>query len=70
MNLDDKMYIAHMIPHHQVAVDMSKVLLKNTKNDFMIYLANRIIISQNAEIILLNDMLNKKRYSLQSTLII
>lgn len=70
MKLDDKMYIKHMIPHHQVAVDMSKVLLKNTKNDFMIYLANRIIISQNAEIILLNDMLSKKRYSHQSKLII
>lgn len=70
MKLDDKMYIKHMIPHHQVAVDMSKVLLKNTKNDFMIYLTNRIIISQNAEVILLNDMLSKKRYSHQSKLII
>ena len=30
MNLDDKMYIKHMIPHHQVAVDMSKKLLQNT----------------------------------------
>ena len=70
IKLDDKMYIKHMIPHHQVAVDMSKVLLKNTKNDFMIYLANRIIRSQNAEIILLNDMLSKKRYSHQSKLII
>ena len=70
MKLDDKMYIKHMIPHHQVAVDMSKVLLKNTKNDFMIWLANRIIRSQNAEIILLNDMLSKKRYSYQSKLII
>ena len=70
MKLDDKMYIKHMIPHHQVAVDMSKVLLKNTKNDFMIYLTNRIIRSQNAEIILLNDMLSKKRYSHQSKLII
>jgi uncharacterized protein (DUF305 family) len=70
MKLDDKMYIKHMIPHHQVAVDMSKVLLKNTKNDFMIYLAYRIIRSQNAEIILLNDMLSKKRYSYQSKLII
>ena len=39
MELNDKMYIMHMIPHHQVAVDMSKVLLKNTSNDFMIYLA-------------------------------
>ena len=70
MKLDDKMYIKHMIPHHQVAVDMSKVLLKNTKNYFMIYLANRIIISQNAEIILLNNLLSKKRYSQQSKLII
>ena len=69
MKLDDEMYIKHMIPHHQVAVDMSKVLLKITKNDFMIYLAYRIIRSQNAEIILLNDMLSKKRYSYQSELV-
>ena len=59
MELDDEMYIKHMIPHHQVAIDMSKVLLKNTKNDFMIYLTYRIIRSQNAETILLNDMLSK-----------
>ena len=59
MKLDDKCIIKHMIPHHKVAVDMSKVLLKNTKNDFMIYLANRIIRSQNEEIVLLNDMLSK-----------
>ena len=57
MKLDDKMYIKHMIPHHQVAVDMSKKLLKHTKNDFMIYLAYRIIRSQQDEIILLNDLL-------------
>ena len=71
MKLDDEMYIKHMIPHHQVAVDMSKVLLKNTKNDFMIYLANRIIRSQQEELILLNDMITiEKRYSYQSNLII
>jgi uncharacterized protein (DUF305 family) len=69
MKLDDEMYIKHMIPHHQVAVDMSKVLLKNTKNDFMIYLANRIIRSQQQELTLLNDM-TSKRYSHQSHLII
>ena len=70
MKLDDQMYISHMIPHHQVAVDMSKVLLKNTKNDFMIYLANRIIRSQQEELILLNDMKSKTRYSHQSNLLI
>ena len=34
MELNDKMYIEHMIPHHQVVADMSKVLLKILK---MIY---------------------------------
>ena len=48
--------------HHQVAVDMSKVLLKNTSNDFMIYLAYRIIRSQQNEIILLDNLLKKSTY--------
>ena len=63
MKLDNEMYIKHMIPHHQVAIDMSKKLLKNTKNDFMISLAYRIIKSQQEEIIMLNDTLkSKNRY--------
>lgn len=67
MKINDEMYIKHMIPHHQVAVDMSKKLLKNTKNDFMINLAYRIIRSQQEEIILLNDLLNKNNINYQST---
>ena len=69
MNLHDKMYIEHMIPHHQVAVDMSKVLLKNTKNDMMIYLAYRIIQSQQEEIVLLNNLLQKENIKLDSDMI-
>jgi uncharacterized protein (DUF305 family) len=46
-----------MIPHHQVAIDMCKILLKHTKSDFLIYLAYRMIREQEAEIILLHDML-------------
>ena len=57
MKLDDIVYIEHMIPHHQVAVDMSKILIKNTKNDMMLFLAYRIIKSQQDEIIMLNDYL-------------
>jgi uncharacterized protein (DUF305 family) len=53
----DKEYILHMIPHHQVAIDMCKMLLKNTKSDFLIYLSYRMIRAQEAEIILLNDLL-------------
>ena len=53
----DKEYILHMIPHHQVAVDMCKMLLKTTKSDFLIYLSYRMLKTQEAEIILLNDLL-------------
>ena len=74
MKLDDLKYIEHMIPHHQVAVDMSKVLLKNTSNDFMIYLAYRIIRSQQSEIIILTDLYknlkNKSAYKHKSKLIV
>ena len=69
MKLDDAMYIHHMIPHHQVAIDMSKVLLMNTKSDMMIYIAYRIIRSQNAEIIILNDFLKKSTYRHKSDLL-
>ena len=69
MKLNDNMYIKHMIPHHQVAVDMSKVLLKNTNNNFMRYLANRIIRSQQAEIVILDNILNKSSYKYNSNLL-
>jgi uncharacterized protein (DUF305 family) len=55
--ITDKQYILHMIPHHQVAVDMCKILLKHTKSDFLIYLAYRMIRGQESEIVLLNDLL-------------
>ena len=41
-NMTDAMYIQHMIPHHQIAVDMSKKILKTTNNDFIIDLAYKI----------------------------
>ena len=68
--LDDKAYLEHMIPHHQVAIDMSKKLLKNTKNDFMIYLCYRIIRSQEEEVVMLNDILQSNNYKWQSNLIL
>jgi len=53
----DTQYIHHMIPHHQVAIDMSKILLKHTKNDFLTNLSYGIIRGQESEIILLNNLL-------------
>lgn len=70
MHLDEKMYIEHMIPHHQVAVDMSRRLLEHTKNDFMITFAYRIIKSQQKEISYMNNLLtNMRGWSWNSELI-
>jgi uncharacterized protein (DUF305 family) len=55
--LTDKQYILHMIPHHQVAIDMCKMLLKHTKSDFLIYLAYKMIREQESENVLLSDLL-------------
>ena len=57
MKLSDKSYLEHMIPHHQVAIDMSKRLLKHTKNDFMISLCYDIIREQEYEILKMNELL-------------
>ena len=71
MNLNEKMYLEHMIPHHQVAVDMSKTLLKHTNNDFMIGFAYRIIRSQQDEINYMTQLLqNLKGWSWTSDLIV
>lgn len=70
MHLDEKMYLEHMIPHHQVAVDMSKRLLQHTSNDFMITFAYRIIRSQQEEISYMNNLLaNMRGWSWNSKLI-
>ena len=49
-NLSDKEYLEHMIPHHQVAIDMSELLLKKTKNPSMMLLCREIIRKQGYEI--------------------
>jgi uncharacterized protein (DUF305 family) len=49
-----------MIPHHQVAVDMSKKKLKTTNNDFIIDLAYKIIHNQQLEITNLYYLLKSK----------
>ena len=49
-NMTDAMYIQLMIPHHQVAVDMSKKILTTTENDFIMDLAYKIIHNQQLEI--------------------
>jgi hypothetical protein len=67
-NMTDEMYIQHMIPHHQVAVDMSKKILKTTTNDFIIDLAYNIIRAQQLEIFNLYN-LSKSKYMFESNII-
>ncbi len=46
----DKMFIEHMIPHHQDAVDMAKLALEKSKREEIKRLSNEIIKAQNSEI--------------------
>ncbi len=46
----DKMFIEHMIPHHQDAVDMAKLALEKSKRDEIKKLSGEIIKAQNTEI--------------------
>ena len=67
-NITDAMYIQHMIPHHQVAVDMSKKILQITNNDFIIELAYKIIHNQQLEISKLY-YLSKSKYIVKSNIL-
>ena len=67
-SMTDAMYIDHMIPHHQVAVDMSKQILKTTNNDFIIDLAYKIIHNQQLEITNLY-YLSKSKYTFESNIL-
>jgi uncharacterized protein (DUF305 family) len=49
-----------MIPHYQVAVDMSIRVLQHTKNQTIIKLANDIIINQKYEIWYMKNLLKKQ----------
>jgi uncharacterized protein (DUF305 family) len=68
-HITDDSYIDHMIPHHQVAVDMSKILLENTNNDMLISLAYKIIKDQQQEVINF-DILKKLSYRNKSNIIL
>lgn len=55
----DADFVRGMIPHHQGAVDMAKVLLAHGKDPALRRLANNIIRSQNAEIAMMKAWLKK-----------
>jgi uncharacterized protein (DUF305 family) len=48
--LTDDEYLQHMIPHHQVAIDMSNLLIEKTNAPILLDLCRQIIRSQSYEI--------------------
>ena len=68
MDINDKSYLEHMIPHHQVAVDMSKRLLLHTNNSYLLDFCRKLIIDQQGEIFYMNNLL-MNRYNHDSELL-
>jgi uncharacterized protein (DUF305 family) len=68
MKINDKSYLEHMIPHHQVAIDMSKRLLLHTNHSYLLYFCRKLILDQQAEIYLMNNLL-KNEYNHKSSLL-
>jgi uncharacterized protein (DUF305 family) len=58
MKVSDRSYLEHMIPHHQVAIDMSKRLLLHTNNSYLLVFCRKLIVDQQSEIYLMNNLLN------------
>lgn len=55
--ITDEEFLKHMIPHHQVAIDMSHKVSQTSLDPIIIYLARNIIYGQTDEILLMENML-------------
>ena len=68
MEVNDRSYLEHMIPHHQVAIDMSKRLLLHTNHSYLLDFCKKLIIDQQGEIYYMNNLLNNT-YNYESELL-
>jgi uncharacterized protein (DUF305 family) len=68
MEINDKSYLEHMIPHHQVAIDMSKRLLLHTNHSYLMEFCRKLIIEQQGEIYSMNNLL-RNEYNYKSELL-
>jgi len=68
MKVTDKSYLEHMIPHHQVAIDMSRRLLLHTNHSYLLDFCRKLIIDQQGEIYMMNSLL-KNTYNYKSDLL-
>jgi len=65
MTISDDSYLKHMVPHHQVAIDMSHRLLLHTNNSYLLEFCRKLVIDQQSEIFYMNNLLkdNNQLYS-------
>jgi uncharacterized protein (DUF305 family) len=68
-NITETEYLDHMIPHHQIAIDMSKKLLLYTSSTYLIDLANKVIVQQKKEISFMTGLLDKTTFKIESQLL-
>ena len=68
MEITNISYLEHMIPHHQVAIDMSKRLLLYSNHSYLIDFCRKLIIDQQYEIYYMNNLL-KNIYQHQSNIL-
>ena len=69
MEMTGPSYLEHMIPHHQVAIDMSKRLLLHTNNSYLLEFCKKLIIDQQGEIFLMNNLLKNNTYLYESEIL-
>jgi len=69
MKITEKSYLEHMIPHHQVAIDMSQRLLLHTNNSYLLDFCRKLIIDQQGEIYYMNNLLDSNNYLYKSELL-
>jgi uncharacterized protein (DUF305 family) len=68
MKLTEKSYLEHMIPHHQVAIDMSRRLMLHTNHSYLMDFCRKLILDQQGEIFYMNSLL-KNTYTYKSELL-
>ena len=56
--LSNKDYLTHMIPHHQVAIDMCNLMIPISKSKSIQHIYRTIIKNQNIEIMLMKNVVN------------
>ena len=69
MKITEKSFLEHMIPHHQVAINMSRRLLLHTNNSYLLDFCRKLIIDQQSEILYMNNLLSKHTYLYKSELL-